>query len=104
MVQSATDACGEESLINNVIIEKATSDEVENSPGPGDGNTLNDIVIAADCKSVQLRAERDGTKDGRVYLVTLAGSSAVYKVSVPVGKKAAVNSGVASTVTSSCEP
>jgi hypothetical protein len=80
-------------------------------PDPGDGNTLNDIVIASDCKSVQLRAERDGTKDGRVYLVTLAGSDsssnvthAVYKVSVPVGKKAAVNSGVAYTVTSSCGP
>ena len=112
MVQSATDACGEESLINNVVIEKATSDEVENSPDPGDGNTLNDIVIAADCKSVQLRAERDGTKDGRVYLVTLAVSDssgnvgrATYKVSVPVGKKAAVDSGVAYTShRATCEP
>jgi|SRR5215831_16985271 len=70
MVQSATDDC-EGNLIGSVVIEKATSDEAENSPGPGDGNTLNDIVIASDCKSVQLRAERDGTKDGRVYLVTL---------------------------------
>jgi hypothetical protein len=83
---------------------------VENAPGPGDGNTLNDIVIASNCKSVQLRAERDGTKDGRVYLVTLrvndtSGnvSRAVYKVSVPVGKKAAaVDSGVAYTVNSNC--
>ena len=70
MVQSATDDC-DGNLINSVVIEKATSDEVENSPGPGDGNTLNDIVIAANCKSVQLRAERDGTMNGRVYLVTL---------------------------------
>jgi hypothetical protein len=74
-----------------------------------DGNTLKDIVIAANCKSVQLRAERDGAKDGRVYLVTLRVSDssgnvkrAVYKVSVPVGKGSAVDSGVAYTVTSSC--
>ncbi len=68
------DACGEESLIDNVVIEKATSDEVDNSPDPGDGNTVNDIVVASDCQSVQLCAERDGTKDGRVYLVTLRAS------------------------------
>jgi hypothetical protein len=108
MVQSATDDC-DGNLIGSVVIEKATSNEVENSPGPGDGDTLKDIVIAANCKSVQLRAERDGTKDGRVYLVTLRVSDssgnvkrAVYKVSVPVGKGSAVDSGVAHTVTSSC--
>lgn len=110
MVQSATDDC-DGNVINNVVIEKATSDEVENSPGPGDGNTLNDIVIANGCKSVQLRAERDGTLNGRVYLITLRVSDssgnvtrAVYKVSVPVGKPAAVDSGVAYTVTSACPP
>jgi CSLREA domain-containing protein len=110
MVQSATDACGGD-LINSVVIEKATSDEVENSPDPGDGNTVNDIVIASDCKSVQLRSERDGTKDGRVYLVTVAVSDsssnvgrATYKVSVPVGKNPAVDSGVHYTVTGSCGP
>ena len=59
MVQSATDDC-DGNVINNVVIEKTTSDEVEDSPGGGDGNTLNDIVIAGNCKSVQLRAERDG--------------------------------------------
>jgi hypothetical protein len=70
---------------------------------------LNDIVIAADCKSAQLRAERDGTKDGRVYLVTLSltdtsgnTSCATYKVTVPVGKAPAVDSGVNYTVTSNC--
>ena len=36
----------------------------------GDGSTLNDIIIAADCKSVQLRSERDGDGDGRVYTIT----------------------------------
>jgi hypothetical protein len=59
---------------------------------------------------VQLRSERDGTKDGRVYLVTLAVSDssgkvgrATYKVSVPVGKNPAVDSGVNYTVTG-CGP
>jgi hypothetical protein len=109
MVQSATDDC-DGNLINDVVIEKATSDEVENSPDPGDGNTLNDIVIAADCKSVQLRQERDGTMNGRVYLVTLrvsdtAGNSgrATFRVSVPVGRDAAVDSGVHYTVLSNCQ-
>jgi VCBS repeat-containing protein len=110
MVQSATDDCGG-NVINNVVIEKATSDEVEDSPGGGDGNTRNDIVIAADCKSVQLRAERDGTMNGRVYLVTLRVSDsaqniarATFKVSVPIGHNAAVDSGVHYTVNSSCPP
>ena len=104
MVQSATDDC-DGNVINNVMIEKATSDE----PDGGDG-TVNDIVIASNCKSVQLRAERDGTKDGRVYLVTLrVGDTSgnvtrgVYKVSVPVGKNPAVDSGVHNTVLSNCQ-
>jgi hypothetical protein len=65
MVQSASDA-EDGNLINSVVIEKVTSDEPDNASG-GDGNTSNDIVIADDCKSVQLRSERDGTKNGRVY-------------------------------------
>jgi hypothetical protein len=28
------------------------------------------LVIAADCKSVQLRSERKGNGDGRVYTIT----------------------------------
>ena len=108
MVQSATDDCNG-NVINNVVIEKATSDEVEDSPGGGDGNTRNDIVIAANCKSVQLRQERDGTMNGRVYLVTLRVSDgqniarATYRVSVPVGNNPAVDSGVHYTVLSSCQ-
>ncbi|MFN2578443.1 MAG: hypothetical protein ABR607_12215 [Pyrinomonadaceae bacterium] len=31
---------------------------------------MNDIVIAAECKSVHLRAERDGNSDGRVCTIT----------------------------------
>ena len=66
-VTGASDNCGSVSIAD-VVIEKVTSDEVEN--GPGDGDTLNDIVIAADCKSVQVRAERQNSADGRVYTIT----------------------------------
>ena len=108
MVQSATDDCDGD-VVSKVVIEKATSDEADNAMGPGDGNTVNDIVIAADCKSVQLRAERDGTKNGRIYQVTLRvydsscnATRRNYQVSVPVGNNAAVPSGAAYTVQSSC--
>jgi hypothetical protein len=76
-----------------------------------DGNTLNDIVIAADCKSLQLRAERDANRNGRVYTVTLkvtdsSGNvtTATRKVTVPIspGAGAAVDSGPAYTVNSGC--
>ncbi|MGH9840219.1 MAG: Ig-like domain-containing protein [Blastocatellia bacterium] len=110
MVQSATDDC-DGNLLGSVVIEKVTSDEVDNAPGGSDGNTVNDIVIAADCKSVQLRAERDETKNGRVYTITLrvrdtSGNTAraVFKVNVPLNQSGApaVDSGVAQTVMSSC--
>ncbi len=54
--------------VSNVVIQLVTSDEAEN--GAGSGNTFNDIVIASDCKSVQLRAERENAGNGRVYTIT----------------------------------
>jgi len=66
-VTSVFDNCGGVS-VGNVVIDHVTSDETEN--GNGDGNTLNDIVIASDCRSVQLRSERDGGGNGRVYTIT----------------------------------
>ena len=66
-VTGASDNCGSVG-IGDVVIEKVTSDEVEN--GAGDGDTFNDMVIAADCKSVQVRAERQNSADGRVYTIT----------------------------------
>jgi len=45
------------------------SDEPEDVVGNGDGNTLNDIVIANDV-TFMVRAERQGKGDGRVYGVT----------------------------------
>jgi hypothetical protein len=66
LVASAS-SCDGTVNINSVVIDHVTSDEVEN--GNGDGNTLNDIVIACNRKSVQLRAERNGSGDGRVYTI-----------------------------------
>jgi len=86
MVQSVSDNCP--ISINDVVIEVVTSDEPEDALG--EGNTIDDIVIGADCRSVQLRAERAGTGDGRVYTVTLllrdsggAVTRADFEVSVP---------------------
>jgi len=94
--------------VGDVVIEKVTSDEIEN--GNGDGNTINDIVIAADCRSVQLRAEREGNGNGRVYTITFK----VTDASGNVGRATAqvvvahnpgetpVNSGVHYTVNGTC--
>ena len=108
-VVSASDGCDTSININNVVISKVTSDETEN--GNGDGNTLNDIVIAANCKSVQLRSERDGGGDGRVYTITFRVkdatgnvATATAKVTVPKsqGSGAAIDSGVHYTVNGTC--
>jgi HYR domain-containing protein len=106
-VTGASDNCGGVT-INDVVIEKVTSDETEN--GNGDGNTTNDIVIASDCKSVQLRAERQESADGRVYTITfkVTDSSgnvgrATAKVVVPTNTgETAVDSGVNYTVNGTC--
>src|SRR5262249_13029546 len=107
MVQSVSDNCP--ISIDDVVIERVTSDE----PGDalGDGNTIDDIVIGADCRSVQLRAERAGTEDGRVYTVTLrlrdsggAITRADFEVSVPHSQNGvpAVKGPTAITVMSVC--
>ncbi len=104
-----TDSCNTSLSISSVVISQVTSDELENSGG--DGNTLNDIVIAANCKSVQLRSERDGTGDGRVYTITFrvtdaSGNvgTATARVFVPhsQGSGPAVDSGPHYTVLGSC--
>lgn len=66
-VTGVNDNCDGPISVGSVVIVKVTSDEIEN--GNGDGNTLNDIVIAPDCKSVQLRSEREGNSNGRVYTI-----------------------------------
>jgi hypothetical protein len=68
---AASDACDASVHLANVVISSVASDEPEDARGNGDGATLNDIVIASDCKHVQLRAERADAGNGRVYTVTL---------------------------------
>lgn len=109
LVTSVTDNCGVSGGISSVVIVSASSDEPDDANA--DGQTINDIVIAADCKSLQLRAERKGDSNGRVYVVTLkvtdtSGnvSTTTAKVSVPNSQNGsvAVNDGPSFTVLSSC--
>jgi len=109
LVASASDLCDLSVNINSVQIAQVTSDEPDNSGG--DGNTTHDIVIAADCKSVQLRAERMGGSNGRVYTITFKvtdasgnSSSATAKVIVDHSQNgsAAVDDGPHYTVLSGC--
>ena len=106
MVQSATDDCGG-NVIGSVTIEKVTSDEAADAPGSG--NTENDAIIDADCRSIQLRAERSGTGNGRVYSITLkvidsSGNTTRtnYKVFVPKGNQTAIEDAPAYTVNGNC--
>ena len=111
-VASASSSCDTSVDINDVVIQKVSSDEIEENPAGADGNTLNDIVIAPDCKSVQLRRERDGNLNGRVYTITFKVSdsfgnstTATVKVSVPKSNNgSAVDDGPAAgyTVNSLC--
>jgi CSLREA domain-containing protein len=110
LVSSASSCDGTVNL-NSVIIDKVTSDEVEN--GNGDGNTLNDIVIGCDRKSVQLRAERDGSGDGRVYTIYFKvtdglghSTTVTARVTVPKSQNgtSAVDSGPHYTVTGATCP
>jgi hypothetical protein len=109
LVAGASDNCDTGVGLSSVYISKVTSDETEN--GNGDGNTNNDIVIAANCKSVQLRSERQGSGNGRVYTITFkvrdaSGNvtTATAKVTVPKSQNGsgAVDNGPQYTVVSSC--
>jgi hypothetical protein len=111
LVASVSDGCDSILGLSSVTITQVTSDELENAPGNSDGNTTNDIVIAADCKSVRLRAERDSNRNGRVYTVTLrvrdaSGNTATRtaRITVPKGQGfgAAVDDGPRYTVMSGC--
>jgi hypothetical protein len=109
LVSSVTDNCDSSIGISSVRITGVTSDEPNNSGG--DGNTTNDIVIAPDCKSVQLRVERMGGSNGRVYTITFEvtdssgnSSTATAKVTVPKSQNgsAAIDDGPHYTVVSGC--
>jgi hypothetical protein len=109
MVESVSDNCSSLGL-GDVVIEKVTSDEPDN--GLDDGNTTNDIVIGPDCRSVELRAERAETSDGRVYTITLRLSDSRgnvtrrdFEVSMPISEIVvpAVKGASEHTVTGGCQ-
>src|SRR5262249_59196005 len=65
LVASVTDSCDASLGVGDAVITNVTSDEPVDATG--DGHTSPDIVIGADCRSVQLRVERQGCGNGRVY-------------------------------------
>jgi hypothetical protein len=107
-VLSASDSVDAGVNLRSVYILNITSDEL--AKGEGDGNTFKDVAIGADCKSAQVRSERSGGGDGRVYTITFkvrdaSGNSATAtaRVVVPVSQGvAAIDSGAKYTVNSSC--
>jgi hypothetical protein len=107
-VTSVTDGSTTGLSLAEVFIVSVTSDEAEN--GNDDGNTLNDIIIV-DCQTVQLRAERAGISNGRVYTINVAAldqsgnvGSASFQVQVPPDQSgsSAVDDGPAYAVASGC--
>jgi Immunoglobulin I-set domain len=107
LVASAS-SCDGTVNVNTVIIDHVTSDEAENADA--DGTTFNDIVINCDRKSVQLRAERAGNADGRVYTIYFKatdsfGHSTITTAKVTVNLSGpAVDSGPHYTVTNATCP
>ncbi len=67
LIQSIAGSCQGLSE-NDLQIMEVTSDEPEN--GSGDGNTLDDMVVT-DCQTVDLRSERQGSGNGRVYTIKI---------------------------------
>ena len=107
LVSSVTDTCDASLGLGDAVITQISSDEAVNSKGSG--NTKNDIVIAPDCRSAELRIERDGGGNGRVYDIALhvqdpAGNrtATTVQVMVPANGLGAVDDGAAYTVTSAC--
>jgi hypothetical protein len=72
-VTSVTDICDPDVDIDDIIITSVSSDEPEDVTGEGDGHTLDDIVII-DYQTVNLRSERQGDGNGRVYTINFEGT------------------------------
>ncbi|MDY7231413.1 HYR domain-containing protein [Hyalangium rubrum] len=108
----AQDTCGGSLPADQYgTILRVSSDEVEDANGNGDGRTCDDITIAANGKAFKVRAEREGTGDGRVYTVHYAingpGGTAQSNCRVFVphdqsGNHAVIDSGVKFCVGQGC--
>ncbi|MFC1978074.1 HYR domain-containing protein, partial [Chloroflexota bacterium] len=108
---TASDICDAD-VANKVQLVSVTSDEPEDVAGEnnkkdgGDGNTLEDIVIV-DKNTVELRVERLGGSDGRVYtlhysVTDASGNTSTASATVTVEHnpgEPVVDSGVQYTVT-----
>jgi hypothetical protein len=109
---NAQDACHGELPLNQYgHITRVTSDEVEDANGNGDGHTCQDILLTPGASSVQVRSEREGTSNGRVYTLHYTvtddagnSTSGSCRVSVPHDQsgRTAVDSGVKYCVGSGC--
>jgi endo-1,4-beta-xylanase len=112
LVASVSDTCDATLDLSKVVISRVSSDESEDQDHWGwgrDRRTERDVTIASDCKSVQLRDERNMRGNGRVYSIELGIRDAsgnrsfkTAKVMVPTIHHAAVDDGPAYTVTSTC--
>ncbi len=109
-ITSVSDNCGS-IPVGNIVITKVTSDEAENAPGTVDGNTTQDIKIAANCKSVDLRSERMDGGNGRVYTIYFCVTDASGNTAVAIAKAiaapnqsgtTAIDDGPVYTVNSNC--
>ncbi len=85
-VTSVTDICDASVGVDKIVITSVSSDEPEDVTGNGDGNTMADIVIK-DSHTVDLRVERQGDGNGRVYTIN-------YKVTDASGNTATGSSQV----------
>ena len=110
-IDSVSDSCDADLSRDDVVIDEVSSDEPENSNG--DGNTLDDIVLVDDCRAADLRSERRGGGNGRVYEARLAVTDAdgnTGHVTVEIARvpksasKDAVAGAPAYVVDGPCEP
>jgi len=110
-VLSVSDTCDTGLDRSDVRFGRATSDEPDNSTG--DGDTSGDIRFEDECRGLQVRSERKGNGDGRVYRADVEVADASGNVAsgnVQVARvfkappKPAVDSGESYAVTSDCAP